>query len=406
MARRRVLILGLLSLVVTAWVATGCFLFGQKKEFVSIAGGGKVVDIQVRLEDVGDQPLCPGEDYQIGIRVRTKKGKSYTTWKRPEDGSAPDKTGHLDFSEFEFKVHGGHIEEGMFRVDPDALVGASKGYRIAAAVKDDTKINAEASYKLKIGCAHQADFRGTTGAPGYDGAAGTEASAGGDGGAPGIPEGGQGGDGGFGGNGGEAEVASTLVSTPEHDALVLIKVTPKGQPARHFLVDPTSEEGFTIDCRGGDGGRGGNGGPGATAGNGGRGGAGGDGGDGGIIKGYFDAGQVLLQTYVKYLVSGGAGGAAGEGGAAGGRDAEGRPMLPGRTGDPGQPGKDGPWPDVRPEGGANLFDQLPEGVAVLTNPWVPPPAAGIDAYAPGAATTTAPEAPAAPSPAAPAPPAP
>ena len=68
----------------------------------------------------------------------------------------------------------------------------------------------------------------------------------------------------------------------------------KGKKARHFLVDPTVDEAFTIDCRGGDGGRGGLGGDGATAGNGGRGGAGGDGGEGGIITGYFDAPYVDL----------------------------------------------------------------------------------------------------------------
>ena len=70
-------------------------------------------------------------------------------------------------------------------------------------------------------------------------------------------------------------------------------------------------------------------------------------------------------------------------------------MLPGRPGALGEPGADGPWPDVRPEGGVNQFPDLPAGVEVLTTPWVPPPAKGIDAYAPGA-KSPAPAAPPAP----------
>ena len=46
-------------------------------------------------------------------------------------------------------------------------------------------------------------------------------------------------------------------------------------------------------------------------------------------------------------------------------------MLPGRDGSAGQPGHDGPLPDVRPEGGVNLFPDLPEGVYVLPAPWAP-----------------------------------
>jgi hypothetical protein len=52
-------------------------------------------------------------------------------------------------------------------------------------------------------------------------------------------------------------------------------------------------------------------------------------------------------------------------------------MLPGREGDPGQAGADGQWPDVRPELGTNLFPNLPEGVFVLTDPWVPPAPGGV-----------------------------
>jgi hypothetical protein len=178
-------------------------------------------------------------------------------------------------------------------------------------------------------------------------------------------------DGGFGGSAGEAEVASTIVSTPFHAAAVLVRVTPKGGAPRHFLADPASPDGFTIDCRGGDGGAGGGGGAGGMAGNGGPGGGGGDGGDGAAIRGYFDAGQLMLQSYMKYAYQGGAPGAPGRGGAPGERDAEGRPMLPGRDGSAGQPGQDGPLPDVRPEGGVNLFPDLPEGVYVLPAPWAP-----------------------------------
>ncbi|MBW2276808.1 MAG: hypothetical protein JRF63_04905 [Deltaproteobacteria bacterium] len=90
----------------------------------------------------------------------------------------------------------------------------------------------------------------------------------------------------------------------------------------------------------------------------------------------------MLQMYVKYMNHGGKPGETGKGGAPGGRDAEGRPMLPGRDGGPGQLGQNGPLPDVRPEGGTNLFPQLPDGVIVITQPWVPPPATGIDPNAP------------------------
>lgn len=379
MARRQVPWEALALVTVAAMFAvTGCFFFGPKTEYVSILGGGKVSRLQVRLEGAEDG-ICPGKEYQLTVRVETKKGSTYTTWSKPESGP-PAKAGHVDFSEFAFKFSGGKLDEtGIFLADPDALRAAGTGYRVAAAVKDDTKINNKIAYPTRTDCFTSADFGGDRGEDGFAGVAGSEPGA--DGGANLAPDGGQGGDGGFGGNGGYVEVSSALVKTPFHDVAVLIKVAPQGGGMRHYLADPTAVEGFTIDCRGGDGGDGGSGGLGATGGNGGRGGAGGVGGDGGSIKGYFGAFQPILQTYMKYLNQGGKPGEPGKGGGPGGRDAEGRPMLPGADGEPGQPGQNGPLPDVRPEGGTNLFPNLPEGVVVLTQPWVPPPATGA---APGA----------------------
>ena len=380
MARRQVpweaLVLTTIAVMLTV---TGCFLFGPKTEYVSILGGGKVSRLQVRLEGA-DDGICPGQEYQLTVRVETKKGSTYTTWAKPESG-APDKAGHLDFSEFAFRLGGGKLDDnGIFTADLDALRAAGTGYRIGAAVKDDKKVNGKAAYPTRLDCFTAADFSGEAGEDGFPGVEGAEPGA--DGGANLAPDGGQGGDGGFGGNGGVVEVSSTLVKTPFHDVAVLIKIAPKGGGMRHYLADPNAPEGFTIDCRGGDGGNGGVGGAGATGGNGGKGGAGGVGGDGGAITGYFDAFQSILQLYMKYINHGGKPGEPGKGGAAGDRDAEGRPMLPGVDGDPGQPGQNGPLPDVRPEGGTNLFPQLPDGVNVLTQPWVPPPATGIDPNAP------------------------
>ena len=87
--------------------------------------------------------------------------------------------------------------------------------------------------------------------------------------------------------------------------------------------------------------------------------------------------QTSLRNFMKYQHVGGKPGEPGAGGGPGGRDSEGRPMLEGPVGEPGEPGKDGPWPDIRPEAGTNLFADLPEGVFIMTDPWVPPPVAGV-----------------------------
>jgi len=337
----------------------------------------------VRLEGA-EGGLCPGHAYQLVITVTTAGGETVATWSAPPDGAAIDQAGFADFSEFEYKLLGGHLDErGMFVTDSDALPAAGTGYKVAAAVVDDTSVNDGASYDQKIGCTAIVDFSGADGERGYDGGEGTSPDAG-----EGSANGGQGGDGAYGGNGGEVAVTSALVRTLVHRAAVLIKVVPKDGAARHFLLDPASPDGFTVDCGGGNGGDGGAGGDGAAGGNGGRGGGGGDGGDGGVIRGFFDMGQPVLQQFMKYVRSGGAPGAPGTGGAPGDRDSEGRPMLPGGPGEPGQPGEDGPWPDVRPEDGRNLFPDLPEGVFVLDQPWVPGPPAAPDpalSPAPGAA---------------------
>jgi hypothetical protein len=345
----------------TALIAVaGC---GPKLDYVSILGGGRVEKLQVRLEGV-EKGLCPGQAYQVALRATTVRGETLTTWQKPEGEEAPIRTGHLDFSEFEFRLSGGTVDEsGMFRTDPDALVAAGQPYAIAAAVRDDTGVNGRVEYPLLLDCQPGVTLVGTAGTPGVPGTPGTEAN----------PTGTAGGVGGFGGNGGEVQVSSTLVRTLFHPAAVLVKVEPRGGAARHFLVDPQSSQGFTIDCRGGDGGPGGEGGAGATGGCGGPGGGGGDGGAGGVIRGWFDAGQPMLQSFVKYRFEGGAGGDGGAGGAPGDRDAEGRPMLPGDTGSSGQTGADGPLPDIRPEAGTGLFPALPEGVFVLDQPWIPPP---------------------------------
>ena len=375
MTRSQFLRPGMVLVSATIMVAvSGCFFFGPKTEYISILGG-KVDKVQVRLEGV-EGALCPGEAYQVTIRVMTTSGKDYTTWPAPKPDEKAVKTGFIDFSEFEFKLQGGELgKDGMFRTDPDALVAAGTGYGIAVAVKDDTEVNARASFTPRIDCQNTVDFSGDDGADGFAGSAGTEPSD--DETAVGIPQGGQGGDGGYGTNAGEAEITSAMVATLFHKAAVLVKVEPKNGVVRHFLLDPLSKDGFVVDCAGGNGGSGGTGGNGATGGNGGKGGGGGDGGDGGIIKGFFDMNQTSLRNFMKYEHKGGKPGEPGAGGEPGGRDSEGRPMLGGPIGEPGEPGKDGPWPDIRPEAGTNLFADLPEGVFVMTDPWVPPPVAGV-----------------------------
>jgi len=347
-------------------VALGCSLFGPKTEHVSIAGGGVVRAMEIKIMDLeeGEEGLCPGRDYEIGIRVRTADGDTYTTWRKPPKGKKPRKAGHIDFSEFTFSLAGGEIDEhGVFHTDPDALDAAGSGYRIAAVVADDEEVSERIDLPLRLDCEMRIDASGEAGDDGEAGANGTE----------GAPEGGEGGVGGFGGNGGTVEVSSALVRTPFHDAAVLVRFSLDGGEMRHILADPLAPEGFVVDARGGNGGRGGDGGNGGTGGNGGKGGDGGDGGDGGSIRAHFDAGQTLLQSYMTYANSAGRGGEPGEGGGEGGRDAEGRPMLPGDPGAPGEPGEPGPVPDVRPESGAAMFPDIPERVILLVEPWIPPP---------------------------------
>ncbi|HUT76615.1 MAG TPA: hypothetical protein VM285_02955, partial [Polyangia bacterium] len=178
----------LFAMLAASFAAAGC---GPKLDYVSIRGGGRVEAIQVRLEGV-ESGLCPGKAYQLALRVKTVAGDTYTTWAKPEDGGAPVKTGHVDFSEFEFRLAGGTVDEsGMFHADPDALVAAGQPYAIATAVRDDTRVNARVEYPPLLDCLPGVSLAGKPGEPGAAGAAGTVET----------PAGGQGGDGGFGGNG-------------------------------------------------------------------------------------------------------------------------------------------------------------------------------------------------------------
>jgi hypothetical protein len=396
-AKSRRVALGLCGAAALAALAAavGCGAFGSGKAFASVKGG-KVVSLQIALEEA-EGGICPGSTHQLVILATTRFGSTLTSWRPGEGGAEPVTKGHLDYAEFKAKITGGRLQpDGRFEAHPDALFSMATGYKIAIAPADTGTPVAELTVPTRLDCATSVDLRGAAGkdgAAGGDGAApAADASVADEAAAPPVAAGAggfatpvaavgsttdglPGEDGGYGTNAVDAEVASTLVSTPFHPAAVLIRVKPAGRAARHFLADPAAAEGFAIDCRGGDGGNGGDGGRGGPAGNGGPGGGGGDGGDGAAIRGFFDAGQMLLATYMKYLFFGGEAGSPGKGGAAGERDAEGRPMLPGRDGTPGQPGQNGPLPDIRPEGGVNLFPDLPEGVYVLPTPWVPGQAA-------------------------------
>lgn len=168
MTRSQFLRPGMALISATIMIAvSGCFLFGPKTEYISILGG-KVDKVAVRLEGV-EGALCPGEAYQMTIRVMTTSGKDYTTWPAPKPDEKAVKTGFIDFSEFEFKLQGGELgKDGMFRTDPDALVVAGTGYGIAVAVKDDNAVNARISYTPRIDCQNTVDFSGDDGDDGFD----------------------------------------------------------------------------------------------------------------------------------------------------------------------------------------------------------------------------------------------
>ena len=255
-------------------VAVGCGALGSGKGFVSIRGG-KVAALEIVIEGA-ENGICPGAVHQLVITVTTTRGEKITSWRRGEDGAEPETAGHLDYSDFKAKTSGGKIDpSGRFLVHPDALAAAVTGYKIAIAVADTGTPVAELSFPTRLDCAKGAELRGATGAAGKAGAAGKEAQ--GDASVPEAPaaqpasgfaapmaidtsaNGLPGEDGGFGGSAVDAEVASTIVSTPFHAAAVLVRVTPEGRGPRHFLADPASPDGFTIDCRGGDGGAGGGG---------------------------------------------------------------------------------------------------------------------------------------------------
>ncbi len=318
---------------------------------------------------------CPGRvgDFKILARAKHKKsGEVVTLETLAPGGDAKTARGKMDLSEFAMAARGGTVDNGTFAADADVFANLL-GYDVRATYQGDTTKVSERHFDPEYSCINWVGSVGATGAYGEMGyGADSEGGAGGPGSA------------GFEGAAGpNLVVYVTVVETPVHGRMGLLKIT--GDVEQMTLFDATT--GVTISARGGDGGQGGEGGPGgqgaAPQGSGGPGGPGGDGangGHGGQILIVYDHRYPALGTSVLADVSGGAAGAGGFGGLGGEggpppevcSECETPPSGPqGAAGPNGRPGAADGQPgfvEVRVADVSAAFADLPPGVRLRDDP--------------------------------------
>ncbi|HWB81805.1 MAG TPA: hypothetical protein VG755_42880 [Nannocystaceae bacterium] len=315
------------------------------------------IELGVRGESV-----CARGSIQLAVfadaqhKKRAKKHKRMETWT-----DAENRFGKMGFEEFVFTVKNGTLDPktGMFSANDDMLATVD-GFAFTAKYKKDPKLaGATVEYVPDYACIGVA---GSNGPAGEDGEPGEDGDRGrsGEGGSEDTP-GGDGKNGGSAGNGGDGKdggagpnivAYATVVKTPHHDHLVLVKI--EGDADDMVLLDPKGP--MTIVARGGDGGDGGRGGeggdggsglagsPGGNGGDGGNGGIGGNGargGPGGSIRLIYDAAFPELATAITLDASGGDAGDAGAIGEAGDGGFPGNGRGDGKSGAHGTDGSDG-----------------------------------------------------------------
>jgi hypothetical protein len=343
--------------------------------------------LQLGLRGDASAGICPGSSVQVAIvgdaqHKKRKKEKRLETWSG--DAAGANRSGKMSFAEFEISVAGGRIDEnGWFTTSPDMIATAISGFDVKAVYKRDRKLADAKHFPPSYACITWAGVVGAGGVAGYMGQEGNYGSEGGEGGVGADGGGGgPGSDGGPGGPGGNVVAYATIVRTPHHRHVGLLRVT--GDIDQLLFFDPA--RGITVYASGGAGGPGGQGGaggaggmggpgnpggPGGTGGPGGNGARGGDGGPGGNAVLVYDAKYPHLAEAVRLDASGGNGGDAGWGGPGGNGGAGGAASGDGASagadgamgpeGLQGSPGNGGPGGSARAEAGdvATAFADLP-----------------------------------------------
>lgn len=356
-------------------------------------------DVERISLDTGDATgICPRGELQLSVSAdaqhKKRKNKHKTLHTVSADPEA-SKIGKMSFTEFAFTAQGGSIDPatGLFRADDDVLATELSGFAITASYARDAKVKpASASLPQIYDCGIAGGSSGTPGDDGDTGKPGDDGDHGG-GGSDEKP-GSSGGDAGDAGNGTDGSngaagpniiAYATIVRTPKHDRLVLVKL--EGDASDTMLFDPAQP--ITLLAtggrgghggRGGEGGEGGDGGGGNGGGNGGNGGTGGnganggDGGPGGTLELVYDASLPELADIITLDASGGAAGAAGGAGPKGDRGFPGNGRgsggksgergTDGSEGAPGSPGNEGSPGQTRARAGdvSTVFGSLPPGI--------------------------------------------
>jgi hypothetical protein len=387
------------ALLVGSFHLTGCGLFGMavdaaKKNTVNM-DRWQVRKIELGLRE--GTSICPRRPVQLAVFADAKhkkrdKTKKFQTWKG--DPASANRIGKMGFEEFEITATGGQLDAatGIFVPNPDVLATAATGFDVKVSYKREKIEPAATTYAPTYDCITFAGMPGMMGPSGEMGPMGNSGASGASGDATrGGGDGGSGTAGGLAGNGGDGGAGpslvayATMVKTPHHEKLVLLRITGEGEDT--VLFDPATP--IVLSAAGGAGGSGGTGGQGGSGGGGGsgnpggrggmggpggQGGNGGNGGPGGTLQLVYDAAFPELASAIRLDVAGGAGGSPGSPGPGGSAGSAGSALGEGaQSGTAGTAGTDGtgglggqPGPDGRavaePGDVSSVFAALPDGV--------------------------------------------
>jgi hypothetical protein len=377
MARSNIITVSALALCTAS-----CGFFSNLTGNLGGAGGAAFATNMEKYEVESIDIVFPGNDgtwcptasapFTITAQAHKKKnpGQLETLETMAEGASAKEARGKMDLTEFAMESRGGKIASGVFTASSNPFE-TLLGFDVRATYRNDKTKVVEKHFDPVYTCITSVGGSGTPGMAGEDGFSGDDAGSGG----------GAGGAGGQGGPGPRLIAHVTVVRTPKHDKLGLLKVS--GELEQTVLFDLSTS--ITVSARGGEGGFGGRGGDGATGsdpqgsgGPGGPGGSGGPGGDGGEVVVIVDQRFPELGQIIGIDVSGGSPGSGGDGGngGAGGPapekacdDCEEPPPGPDGAGGPAGPdgtvaGREGRG-EIRAMDVSQEFAGLPPGVRLV-----------------------------------------
>jgi hypothetical protein len=383
MARNTLTIITALALTTASG---GCSLFsalGGSSDGSAFAANMEKFEVESidLVFDGNEGSFCPGTSSAFTVIAQAKKkktGEGVRLETAPNGSNAAQARGKMDLTEFAMEARGATVERGMLSTSGD-LWQTLLGFDVRATYRNDKTKVVEKHFEPVYSCFTGAGSSGASGAEGEGGYPGQEAGQGG----------GAAGPGGGGGPGPRVVAYVTVVRTPKHSHVGLVKV--EGDVEQLTLFD--LKTGITVSARGGTGGYGGRGGDGAqgvdpqgAGGPGGPGAQGGPGGDGGEAIVVLDDRYPELASLVRIDVGGGAPGPGGDGGygGAGGPAPEKacddcEQPAPGPDGPPGVAGPDGNIAgrdgrsEVRTGDLGAVFATLPAGVRLREDPRPEPP---------------------------------